>query len=108
MRQTGAAKSSTSAHSFADSGTIEKMAASAGTYRITQCSPNESAIAASSQGLLQGGICSSELSCARRRAAHGRRAGPRRPAADKERGAAGVRVTAPGCILAATDEENTG
>ena len=62
MSHTGVEKSSTSAHSLASSGTMEKIRASAGTYKITKCSAKEDAIASRSHGLIQGGITNSEMS----------------------------------------------
>ena len=62
MSHTGVEKSSTSAHSLASSGTMEKMRASAGTYKIKKCSAKDENIANRSHGLIQGGITNSEIS----------------------------------------------
>lgn len=63
MRMTGDANRMTSSHSWNVSGTMPKMLASTGTYKMRKCKPKETASAASSHGLIQGGIVSSELSC---------------------------------------------
>ena len=55
MKQTGAAHKTTSIHSFQDNGTIENIAAKLGTYKITKCKPNDTNIAMSKYGLIQGG-----------------------------------------------------
>ena len=56
MITTGNAKRMTSIHSLKESGTIEKTSAKNGTYRMTKCKPNETAIAQSNHGFDQGGI----------------------------------------------------
>lgn len=53
---TGNATARTKSHSFKDSGTMPKILARNGTYRIKKCKPNETDMARRSQGLTQGGI----------------------------------------------------
>lgn len=60
---TGRDKSNTKSHSLNDRGTMLKMSASHGTYRIRKCNPKDTAQASSKYGFLYGGICNSELSC---------------------------------------------
>ena len=60
---TGNESSSTKSHSLSESGTMLKISAKKGTYRIKKCRPKDTAHASSRYGFLQGGICTRELSC---------------------------------------------
>ena len=67
MSHTGAAHAHTSAHSFASSGTMLKMVASAGTYRIKKCNAKDENIATISHGFIHGGMTKREMSYASER-----------------------------------------
>ena len=54
MSQTGEAAAHTRSHSFRSSGTMLKIVANAGTYRIKKCSANDENMARISHGLIHG------------------------------------------------------
>ena len=62
MSHTGAAAAHTNSHSLKSSGTMLKIVASAGTYRIRKWSANELNMARISHGLIHGGMTISEMS----------------------------------------------
>ena len=55
MMHTGNAHSTTNIHSLKLNGTMEKIVAKLGTYKITKCKPKETNMATSKYGLIQGG-----------------------------------------------------
>mmetsp|Transcript_4653 Transcript_4653/g.9296 ORF Transcript_4653/g.9296 Transcript_4653/m.9296 type:complete len:105 (-) Transcript_4653:1038-1352(-) len=59
---TGKENNNTRSHSLIDSGTMEKVVAKVGTYRITKWRPNDTAIAMRSHGLDHTGTFKIELS----------------------------------------------
>ena len=70
ISMTGRERSRTKSHSLNDNGTMLKMSASHGTYRIRKCSPKDTAHASSKYGFLYGGICSKELSYRQHKVCH--------------------------------------
>lgn len=55
MMHTGNAHNTTNIHSLKLKGTMEKIVAKLGTYKITKCNPKETNMAMSKYGLIQGG-----------------------------------------------------